>query len=70
MKFVFTHVDGHHWSREHAVVVNVSHKEYQVTECQPELPSMPLMVIKLNGTRDFFGFLKQVRAAFAAGCDL
>ncbi|KAI3650301.1 hypothetical protein MP228_004888 [Amoeboaphelidium protococcarum] len=64
MKFIFTNIDPQNSSRECTFILNLSDSDYQVTQCQPSLDNMLVLVSILNKTRNFSAFLKQVRSSF------
>lgn len=50
-------------NKMHTIVIDVSEKQYKVVECYPII-SVDALLHRLNESRDFGGFLKQVRASF------
>ncbi|KTW26748.1 hypothetical protein T552_02752 [Pneumocystis carinii B80] len=64
LKIIFTHIDENDWMKEFYFIINLSKREYEVTECSPALATVHEIVSKLNTCRDFFGFLKDMRKAF------
>lgn len=62
--FVFTRISEQDWEKEFTVTVDVSHHDFQVSECSPNLPDLDTHLQYLNDTRDFYGFLKRIRKAF------
>ncbi|KAG5437948.1 hypothetical protein PCANB_000294 [Pneumocystis canis] len=64
LKIIFTHIDENDWTREFYFIINLSQRDYEITECSPQLVTIHEIVSKLNHSRDFFGFLKDIRKAF------
>ncbi|KTW31970.1 uncharacterized protein T551_00652 [Pneumocystis jirovecii RU7] len=64
LKIVFTHIDENDWMREFYFIINLSQRDYEVTECSPPLTTINEIVLKLNQSRDFFEFLKDMRKDF------
>ncbi|KAG0314902.1 kinetochore-associated Ndc80 complex subunit spc25 [Dissophora globulifera] len=62
--FVFTRINEQDWNKEYSITIDVSHHEFTVSDCTPELNELPVLLRSLNATRDFYGFLKKVRKAF------
>jgi kinetochore protein Spc25, fungi type len=78
----FCQVDPSDSEREFSFVIDLSHRIYKgkyacnaigssnscipVLTSSPPLPSLPVLVDALNGNRDVYGFIKQVRAAYEA----
>ncbi|KAJ3263682.1 kinetochore-associated Ndc80 complex subunit spc25 [Chytriomyces hyalinus] len=66
LKFLFTHIDSRNWDREYSFILDVSAgRVYKLMDCSPKLPHVDTMVSKLNDTRDFYMFLKEMRMAFS-----
>ncbi|KAJ2781858.1 kinetochore-associated Ndc80 complex subunit spc25 [Coemansia javaensis] len=65
LRFVFTHISLPEPERPFSIAVDLSQREYRVTECSPALADLQAHVDRLNTNRDFFGFLKRIRRAFA-----
>lgn len=79
MKFSFANLDPSDWSRSFFVVVDVSLEDYKglsltfkflVTECLPSVPEVSKALDDLNKHRNFYLFLKQIRAAFKSSLNL
>jgi len=51
-------------NREFGFILDVSSDNYKVMKTSPPLPSLPLLVDKLNATRDIFAFIIQIRQEF------
>ncbi|KAE9406156.1 hypothetical protein BT96DRAFT_876050 [Gymnopus androsaceus JB14] len=51
-------------NREFGFILDVSSDSYKVMKTSPPLPSLPLLVDKLNATRDIFAFIIQIRQEF------
>ncbi|KAI9003362.1 chromosome segregation protein Spc25-domain-containing protein [Hyaloraphidium curvatum] len=66
LSFTFQCVDPADFAKEHRIVVEILDQSYTVSSCQPPLAKMDSIVSQLNGTRDFYGFLKRVRKEFEA----
>ncbi|KAK9459420.1 chromosome segregation protein Spc25-domain-containing protein [Lipomyces oligophaga] len=68
LKFVFTLVDDSNWDKEYYAVVDLSCHDYQVPESQPELATEVLepILARLNSSREFGRFLKEIRAGLKA----
>ena len=66
LKIVFTHVDERDWEREFSFVVSLEGREYLVVMCRPKLKEEWVggVVERLNGSRGFGGFLKEMRGGF------
>ena len=66
LKIVFTHVLESDWEKEYVFVVNMSKRDYEVVQCRPRLPEGVIQeaVGRLNETRNFGGFLKEMRMGF------
>ncbi|KZO99687.1 hypothetical protein CALVIDRAFT_595790 [Calocera viscosa TUFC12733] len=64
--FKFTHIDEHAPNRVFSFVLDLSKQDYAVTMSEPPLGAMPRLVDTLNDTREFWTFIKHVRAAFLA----
>ena len=66
LKILFTHVDERDWEREFSFVVNMEKRDYQVVWCRPGLDQSVVTkaVERLNETRNFGGFLKEMRIGF------
>ncbi|KAJ1955513.1 kinetochore-associated Ndc80 complex subunit spc25 [Linderina pennispora] len=62
---VFTQISMSDPQREFTITVDLSQREYKVTEYKPAIASVQTHVDWLNATRDFFGFLKRIRHQFA-----
>ncbi|KAF5393327.1 hypothetical protein D9757_000586 [Collybiopsis confluens] len=60
----FTHVDESDPSREFSFVLDVSGRDYRVVKTSPPLPSLPLLVDKLNISRNIYAFVVQIRQEF------
>ncbi|KAJ3861121.1 chromosome segregation protein Spc25-domain-containing protein [Lentinula novae-zelandiae] len=50
--------------REFSFILDVSCHDYKVVKTSPPLPSLPLLVDKLNVTQDIFTFIVQIRQEF------
>ncbi|QSL66040.1 hypothetical protein MERGE_003177 [Pneumocystis wakefieldiae] len=70
LKIIFTHIDENDWLKEFYFIINLSKREYEVTECSPSLAMVHEIVSKLNNSRDFFEFLKDMRKAFKKSIQL
>ncbi|EMR09120.1 hypothetical protein PNEG_02463 [Pneumocystis murina B123] len=70
LKIIFTHIDENDWMKEFYFIINLSKREYEVTECSPALATVHEIVSKLNSSRDFFEFLKNMRKAFKKSIQL
>ncbi|KAI8832194.1 chromosome segregation protein Spc25-domain-containing protein [Chytridium lagenaria] len=64
LRFSFTLINSKDWDEEYFFIVDVSNEIYKVVKCQPEIKELDELVGKLNRTRDFYTFLKEVRKAF------
>ncbi|KAK9455896.1 chromosome segregation protein Spc25-domain-containing protein [Dipodascopsis uninucleata] len=66
LKIVFTLISEASWNKEYYIIVDLSARDYEITKCVPELEKSTLDVItmRLNESRDFSRFLKEVRKAF------
>ncbi|KAK9359498.1 chromosome segregation protein Spc25-domain-containing protein [Lipomyces starkeyi] len=66
LKIVFTLISESAWSREYYVVMDLSDPDYEILRCEPQLEKGVLdgMLTRLNESRDFGRFLKDVRNAF------
>ncbi|KAI9201923.1 chromosome segregation protein Spc25-domain-containing protein [Polychytrium aggregatum] len=64
ISFVFTHINESNWDYPFSFVVDINDRMFSVSECQPNIPSLPAIVKWLNETRDFYAFLKVMRKAF------
>jgi len=64
--FKFTHLDEHAPSRVFSFVLDLSKQDYAVTMSEPPLGTMPRLLDELNESRQFWPFVKSVRAAFVA----
>ncbi|ORX72699.1 hypothetical protein DL89DRAFT_264904 [Linderina pennispora] len=62
---VFTQISMSDPQREFTITVDLSQREYKVTEYKPAIANVQTHVDWLNATRDFFGFLKRIRHQFA-----
>ncbi|KAJ4481056.1 chromosome segregation protein Spc25-domain-containing protein, partial [Lentinula aciculospora] len=51
-------------NREFSFILDVSGTNYKVVKTSPPLPSLPLLVDKLNITQDIFAFIVQTRQEF------
>ncbi|KIK67424.1 hypothetical protein GYMLUDRAFT_37545 [Collybiopsis luxurians FD-317 M1] len=60
----FTCVDVSDKDREFSFILDVSGYHYRVVKTSPPLPSLPLLVDKLNSTRDIYAFIVQIRQEF------
>ncbi|KAJ3720260.1 chromosome segregation protein Spc25-domain-containing protein [Lentinula guzmanii] len=50
--------------REFSFILDVSGPNYKVVKTSPPLPSLPLLVDRLNITQDIFAFIVQIRQEF------
>ncbi|KAF8458896.1 chromosome segregation protein Spc25-domain-containing protein [Terfezia claveryi] len=66
LKIVFTHIDERDWEREFSFVVSLGGREYLVVMCRPKLKEEWVggVVERLNGSRGFGAFLKEMRGGF------
>ncbi|KAK7207805.1 chromosome segregation protein Spc25-domain-containing protein [Myxozyma melibiosi] len=66
LKIIFTLISEANWDKEYYVVVDLTSVDYEVSKCEPSLNKSVLerIVNRLNETRDFARFLKEVRNAF------
>ncbi|EPX71194.1 kinetochore protein Spc25 [Schizosaccharomyces octosporus yFS286] len=64
IRFVFTNIDEKNWDRPFSFQINLSHIDYEVTHCRPLLPTLDNLVHKLNQSRDFYQFLRDIRKGF------
>ncbi|KAF9898149.1 kinetochore-associated Ndc80 complex subunit spc25 [Lobosporangium transversale] len=62
--FVFTRINELDWEQEYSIIVDVSQRDFSVSDCNPLIPQLPSLIQSLNETRDFYEFLKRVRKAF------
>ncbi|KAL5485923.1 SPC25 [Sanghuangporus weigelae] len=60
----FLRIDPVELQREFSIVIDVSDRQYHVPLTTPPIPTLPLLVDQLNKTRDFYSFIKSVRARF------
>jgi len=69
LELVFTQIDPKEPSRPFGLAVKVhDDKSYEVTRCNPEVPALRELVIKLNQNSDFSEFIKTLRRAFQKSC--
>ncbi|KAK9238986.1 chromosome segregation protein Spc25-domain-containing protein [Lipomyces kononenkoae] len=68
LKIVFTLISESTWSREYYVVMDLSDPDYEIIRCDPQLHKDVVdgIVTRLNESRDFGKFLKDIRSAFKA----
>ncbi|KAK9371378.1 chromosome segregation protein Spc25-domain-containing protein [Lipomyces kononenkoae] len=68
LKIVFTLISESAWNREYYVVMDLSDPDYQIIRCDPQLDKNVVegTVTRLNESRDFGRFLKDIRNAFKA----
>ncbi|KAF8477522.1 chromosome segregation protein Spc25-domain-containing protein [Kalaharituber pfeilii] len=66
LKIVFTCIADNDWDKEFSFVVTMETREYRVIQCRPRLDEMWVkgVVDRLNGSRNFAGFLKEMRGGF------
>ncbi|EJT98977.1 hypothetical protein DACRYDRAFT_101583 [Dacryopinax primogenitus] len=62
--FKFMHLEESAPTRLFSFVLDLSQQDYIVTMSEPPLGAMPRLVDELNNTRQFWTFIKGVRAAF------
>ncbi|KZT24727.1 hypothetical protein NEOLEDRAFT_1134784 [Neolentinus lepideus HHB14362 ss-1] len=62
--FRFAAIDKMAPDREYSFVLDVSGKLYKVITTTPLLPTLPILLDKLNETRDVYKFIARVRRAF------
>ncbi|KZT50753.1 hypothetical protein CALCODRAFT_504398 [Calocera cornea HHB12733] len=62
--FRFIRLDEHSPNRVFSFVLDLSKQDYSVTMSEPPLGAMPRLVDALNDTREFWTFIKHVRASF------
>ncbi|KAI0063057.1 hypothetical protein BV25DRAFT_1915389 [Artomyces pyxidatus] len=60
----FSHIDPSNPRREASFVLDVSARSYKVLTSTPSLPILPILLDRLNDTRDIFRFIKEVREGF------
>ncbi|KZP08260.1 hypothetical protein FIBSPDRAFT_803198 [Athelia psychrophila] len=60
----FSHIDRLDTDKEFSFVLDVGSRIYRVLTITPVLPTMPIFLEELNESRDFYGFIKAVRAGF------
>ncbi|PNH03811.1 Kinetochore protein spc25 [Tetrabaena socialis] len=61
---VMTHVDAFEHGKEFCLSVRILNNVYQVTKCEPPVPSLEELITEVNKTNDFAAFVKAVRAGF------
>ncbi|WBW71380.1 Ndc80 complex subunit Spc25 [Schizosaccharomyces osmophilus] len=64
IRFVFTNIDEKNWDKPFSFQINLSHIDYEVTHCRPPLLILDDLVKKLNQSRDFYQFLRDIRKGF------
>lgn len=69
LKIAFTQIDASEPCREFSVGLQINDDdEYEVTECEPTVESLPRLIKDLNMTNDFAKFVKCVRKSFKDLC--
>ena len=68
LRIVFTHILESDWENEYLFIVNMTTRDYEVVQCRPKLKDEVVRraVRRLNETRNFAGFLKDMRVGFKA----
>ncbi|KAG5439054.1 hypothetical protein PCK2_000899, partial [Pneumocystis canis] len=46
LKIIFTHIDENDWTREFYFIINLSQRDYEVTECSPQLVTIHEILIR------------------------
>lgn len=66
LKIVFTHIHERDWDKEFVFVISLEKRDYSVVLCKPKLPQeyIDRTVQRLNESRGFGGFLKDMRIGF------
>ncbi|KAJ1675066.1 kinetochore-associated Ndc80 complex subunit spc25, partial [Spiromyces aspiralis] len=62
--FVFTKVSTIYPDKPYLIAVDLSKRTYKVSRCEPAISKLDQLVDWLNETRDFYSFLKKLRAEF------
>ncbi|KAI0042089.1 hypothetical protein FA95DRAFT_1610468 [Auriscalpium vulgare] len=60
----YLHISKRDWSREASFVLDVSSRTYKVITATPQLPNLPILLDRLNESRDVYAFIRDVRAAY------
>ena len=65
-KLAFKYIDPTDWERRFVICIDVGgvDKSYRVKACDPMLPNLSTLLMKLEEGNDFFTFLGRVRQAF------
>ncbi|EEB08526.2 kinetochore protein Spc25 [Schizosaccharomyces japonicus yFS275] len=64
LRIVFVNIDDKNWKKRFSFHINFMEKLYEVTKCNPPLSNLEELVERLNKTRNFFRFLKEIRMSF------
>lgn len=64
MQFNYRLIDPQAPERLFSVTLDVNGEHYLVSDCRPALPELPSILAQLNQSRDFYGFIKTIRAKF------
>ncbi|KAF8544095.1 chromosome segregation protein Spc25-domain-containing protein [Trichophaea hybrida] len=66
LKIIYTHLVDPDWNKEFWFVVSMMSRDYEVIKCRPKLDpdEVTRVVDKLNETREFSPFLKDMRQLF------
>ncbi|EPY53611.1 kinetochore protein Spc25 [Schizosaccharomyces cryophilus OY26] len=65
IRFVFTNIDEKDWNKPFSFQINLAQIDYKVTHCRPPVPNLDDLVNKLNQSRDFYQFLRDIRKSFS-----
>ncbi|KAK9480681.1 chromosome segregation protein Spc25-domain-containing protein [Lipomyces japonicus] len=66
LKVIFTLVSESAWDKEYYVLIDLGARDYEIQKCEPQLDKNVLedLIVRLNESRDFSRFLKELRMAF------
>ncbi|KAK9466283.1 chromosome segregation protein Spc25-domain-containing protein [Lipomyces arxii] len=66
LKAIFWLLCESNWDKEYQVVIDLTSRDYEISNCEPALPRSVLddITARLNESRDFGRFLKEIRNAF------
>ncbi|KAL0638518.1 kinetochore-associated Ndc80 complex subunit spc25 [Maublancomyces gigas] len=66
LKIIYTHIIDSDWMKQFHFIINMVTRDYEVIQCRPKLDrgNVSVVVDKLNETRDFGLFLKEMRSLF------
>ncbi|KAK9447527.1 chromosome segregation protein Spc25-domain-containing protein [Limtongia smithiae] len=66
LKIIFSLLSEVQWNKEYYVIIDLTSHDYEITRCEPALDKSILdnLVLRLNESRDFSRFLKELRTTF------